>query len=283
MDGRRAEELRRLRVRAYGPDADIAADRPALLRLRELEAEAAGTAHADTLPAEPTAEASPAAQVGHASAEALIVGTEAEVGPTDPRDQCRTSDPPGVSGDGDASRPPDDVRRRGPDRLLSRLRRLSLRQAVWLWIASAAVIAFAASAVTMTVGVHEVRQIAVLQVDEEFVAPGYFGFDSEHVIGYRSFSGLTAIRVDGEWVGLGSGRECLYVIRTEDVDAESDALSLSFSAGGPVYGCTAGDLPALIQLEVTEEAPEELRQALPGGTGLQFVLDGDRVIVRVAA
>ena len=56
-----AEELARLRRRAYGPDADIAGDAPAQARLSELEPPNAGNrlVLADTAPGTPAADPQP--------------------------------------------------------------------------------------------------------------------------------------------------------------------------------------------------------------------------------
>jgi hypothetical protein len=56
------------------------------------------------------------------------------------------------------------------------------------------------------------------------------------------------------------------------------------SFGGAIYnGCAAGKFPATVEILIDDEnlqnLPDELLDAFPEGTALQFVLDGDEVIV----
>jgi hypothetical protein len=84
-----------------------------------------------------------------------------------------------------------------------------------------------------------------------------------------AYEGLTLVAVDD------GARPCLYVVRSDDLVADSDAVS------GPVYsGCGAGSFPATVVLPLTDFMPESLRKKHPASDALRFTLHGDQVDVR---
>ena len=191
-----------------------------------------------------------------------------------------TPDPPGREDTGSVPPQHDDPSWDGRiARWGGRLQRLPSRRLVWLWAASLAVVAVAASAVTGALVRHDPQQVAILGIDEDFVFPGFLGAPAEAGAGYEDFLGLSVIRF-GDSDPRFLERICVGVMLAEDVDGQS----ISFSSDiGLQTGCSAGSFPAAASVEVTDAMPEELRDRFPIGTGLQFVLDGDHVTVRVAA
>jgi hypothetical protein len=74
----------------------------------------------------------------------------------------------------------------------------------------------------------------------------------------------------------GSGSDCFVIIPTEEVPEEYNAEG-SWSMNSPVYsGCRAGGFPAIAQVTVNSDMPDELRAQFPADSALQFVYDGDR-------
>ncbi|HKT55228.1 MAG TPA: hypothetical protein VJR25_00520, partial [Microbacterium sp.] len=108
-----------------------------------------------------------------------------------------------------------------------------------------------------------------LALTRDGASQGLFGTASD-VVG-ASFHGLTVVRAMD--VFGGPGVACLAVFPTTTDPAEMQ---------GPIYtGCTAGALPAIVQVGVDDVSPAGLRQQYADGTGLRFVLDGDSVRVLV--
>ena len=102
------------------------------------------------------------------------------------------------------------------------------------------------------------------------VSQTLFGAGTDQVVG-ASFHGLTVVRSTN--VFGSPGLDCLAVFQTA-----SDPEDIQ----GPMYsGCAAGALPAIVQVGVDRVSPAALRQLYADGTGLRFVLDGDRVRVLV--
>lgn len=243
------DELNRLRARAYGPDADIADDPAAVRRLAELEAR---------------------------QREAAESAERAESEQPGPEEKT------GSDGEGDAGENPQhDREERDAARPPSRIVRwLPALWAVSLLVvaAVAATMTFISTAAVLTpVPDAQARQVAVIELGSDYLAPRFLGMEQRgDSRGERDWYGLTILVVRGTWYG-DTEDECLVVMRQADVDPNAESLS------GPLYtGCSAGHLPALLQLRVNDAMPQELLEKFPVGTGLRFVLDGSRVGVFVA-
>lgn len=241
------DELRRLRARAYGPEADIADDPAALARLEELERRARGAAQKPERGDEPAPARDPerAAEPGQAPDEAAS-GQRREV---------------------DAAP-----------------HRSTFGWAV-AWAASLVVVALAASltavvsmyVLTRPVTDGDALQVDVVELGPKVLAPRFLGIDQRaDSRGNPDYLGLTIIVVQGTWHG-DTGDECLAVLPADAVDPNSD-----FTRSRMYTACSAGELPAVLQLRVNEEMPAELRERFPVDTGLRFVLDGSRVGVFIA-
>lgn len=259
MDDDVREELVRLRARAYGPDADIANDAPALARLAELE-DRERRAREEAVPAAPAPDDAPSGvsfdtqtpEIPHDAAAADTTGGE-ESG-TDAVE------------DGPARRRP----RRSPVRS---------RRTLWLWAASIAAVAAVTSAATAagmtfvpvarTAGV---AQVDTLVEDAAFDVPSFFGPIGEGARGFRDYLGLTAI-VGFQEVASGERAPCLYIVDAEDLREASG----SFQGGYIFGGCGAGAFAPTAEFVVSDQLPEQLRERFPIGTSLQFVFDGERV------
>ena len=267
MDADATAELRSLRARAYGPDADIDDDPEALRRLGELEELRRRAEAAHTAP-----------EVGRTTGgvEDVAAETRQEVpaGPesTEPEDET------GAAADG-APTVGDD----GPSPATLPIIR---RPRVWIpavWVASLVVVAVLVGAWTLitTLTVFTPisrdgagRQVAVLHVDPDFESPPIFGQGEVGQIGFHDFHGLTAIATNGSWMGgpADGDARCLFLLRTDAIDADADSFN------GPIFNdCTAGSFPATIEVGVSGQLPAEIRERFPAGSALQFVLDGDRV------
>ena len=248
------DELERLRARAYGPDADISDDPAAMRRLAELEAQ--------------RREAPTAGAADGASADAATGSGDREdaAGESAPQESAVAESAPARA---DAARPPSRIARWLPA----------------LWALSLLVVAAVAAAMTFTttagllqtVPQGDARQIATVELGSNILAPRYLGLEQRaDSRGHRDWYGLTILVVRGTWYG-DTEDECLVIMRRADVDPNAESLS------GPVFtGCSAGGLPAMLQLRVNSAMPDELLEQFPAGTGLRFVLDGSRVGVFVA-
>jgi hypothetical protein len=257
MHDRVTQELRELRARAYGPDADIAADAVALSRLQELED---ATIRQEFATADPqTADAETDAAPGDADPE----GAE-------PRGPGHRSHRDAADHTVDAARELDaDPETGAPDRW-------SRRRIVGLWIASLAVAVVAASALSWAItrsADADPRQVAVLELGNTDDAPGFLR-QTQGAQTFSEFFGLLAASTGGSgWMGPATD-SCLYVMRASQVVPDSDSFA------GEVYmGCGAGGFPASVQLRVTDRMPSELQGQFPIGTALQFVLGESEVVV----
>ncbi|KRA25794.1 hypothetical protein ASD65_16205 [Microbacterium sp. Root61] len=252
MDEQTAEELRALRARAYGPEADIADDRDALRRLQELEAA--------SQPAVLDVEEVPAAvaPVGVDSGEPDAVEPEASQ--------------PGLAEEEPApadATPSDDTRSTW----------WSPRRVAAAWIASLVVAIVVASLVSWAVTRRvqaDPLEVAVLGAIPGKALPGFIG-GQQDVEGsvHADFYGLTPVSITGaSWMPASANDSCLYVVPTPAIDSDSDAIS------GPMYvGCGAGPFPASAEFIVTADSPAELREVFPIGTAFQFVLEEHDVVV----
>jgi hypothetical protein len=288
-------ELRALRERAYGPDADIHDDPVAMQRLRELEdgerarptpavapdvdarrgrfddGEGAprrvnravipeGAGHAAGVQAAYSADPPVAAEAGES---APVVQASA---PTHPAPVPGTPEQDGgtdpaettAAGDVDAGKPADSKpwwRRRMP----------------LLWAGSVVAAALLGAAIAVSMQAIAAGQVAVLSEDADSAWPeGFFSPQPEGGAAFEDFLGLTAVRVPQQMGPEGTISDCLYVL-------------VSPSSGMLGAGCSAGTVPATAAILVTEQAPDEVLERFEPGTALQFVLDGSQVRVYAAA
>lgn len=304
MDDADLEELRLLRERAYGPDADIAEDPAAARRLTALEKEARDAAAPAAAPErrpetttargpdrqpeppadrdrqpEPSADRESDGPRATTAARAPMPHEGAPLG-SEPRHPAaappmptpRLDEPLVRAADGPAAasalaRPARAARRRWF---------LSPGLAV-LWIISLVAVAAVATGMTLATTwatrvtrTSDAPQIATLAADPAFAWPEPFPEKIDGV-GY-TFHGLSIIAGADGLFGTGAPPDshCLFAYVADT------ARMNGFS--GPVYsGCSAGSFPAAIQLTVTSTMPSDLVEAVGRGTALQFVLDGDRI------
>lgn len=254
MDADRRSELERLRARAYGPDADIAADPDAVERLRELE------------DLEHSHAPQPMVVRGPLDGQAAREGV-ADESPRDDAEDAEALEAPAAE--------------RAP---LLRSRRRVWIAAVGIAAALALTSAVTAAGVSVT-AVDRTAGIAQTDAltanpDAELGTAGYLGFDPSQTRGYADYYGVTVFqgrtRIDSE----GNNADCLLVIDTDDLrDGDAGRVSGGVRTGS----CGAGPFPASVEFIVTPSFPEAFRTRYPVGTAVQFVLDGDDVGVFTAA
>ncbi len=266
----RHEELRRLRLRAYGPAADIQNDPVALRRLHHLESrERAAESGAEEpgsggdASAEPVG-ARPDPGDPSASVRVLAQAIPPVPGPTPPASGAASASPATVG---------------EPETTTLRPLRLRTRLA---WIASVLIAgSVAASATYASVAFapvavsHGARQIATLDPSTTATVPdGWFGAGPSSRV--YEFFGLTLFETTGNAFGM-SGDACVAAVATSQLpDPEDDANN--WSVQGSVFsGCRVGTFPATIALRVDSSVPAEMRSAFPEGSALQFVVDGERI------
>lgn len=237
------DELRALRERAYGPDADIHDDPVALARLEELQEQ-------ERFP------------VGPIAAEALNAPADPSPAPTEhsaPSADERTAEP---AAEGAVAEEPGES-----DPQVAHARPWWRRRIPLLWAGS--VVAGLLLGVALTLGVQAIDagRVAVLQEDPEAEWPDeWFGSRPPDGRLFEEFHGLTVI-VFPQSYGPDGSQHCLYVV-TPDQNG-------GFGAGS----CGADAYPATASMEVGSLSPAELRDAFPDGTALQFVHDGSTVDV----
>jgi hypothetical protein len=256
------DELRELRRRAYGPDADIHTDHSALDRLRELEgAGSERPAHID-----------------------VDANHEAPASPLPARDEVPVDAEPPDAPASDASVEGESPARsalrrlarltRAAARRVSRLRRSTVL--IMLGLAVVAALISTALVLVQRVQVDPLqsgaKQVARLSIDPAYEAPAFFqyGIDSSTVLGFAEFHGLRALVTPGGVFGHGSDSDCLVLYSSADLEG-SDSTSFS---GLLVGGCAAGGFPPMTQFLVDAQGlPAELTTAFPTATALQFVYD----------
>ena len=65
-------------------------------------------------------------------------------------------------------------------------------------------------------------------------------------------------------------------MRAVPLDYEPVFRSSHWSMNSPVYsGCRAGGFPAIAQVTINSDMPDELRAQFPADSALRFVYDGD--------
>ena|GEM_PF-364081 len=296
------DELRALRERAYGRDADIHDDPAALARLSELEEQAAAASAAVI-----AATARIATNGGPArSTDPQILADAPGAAARGPLPQARLSPPPlapdtvPTNGDRPHSAPagvdepvplaatdgetdaaalpaaPEDVAADGDDAAAEEDSATAPARPWWrrrvpvLWAASVAAALLVGVGLTLLVQSLEAGRVGVLQVDPEADWPEQvWGGPTEDSLAFETFYGVSVLsqpQVTGD--GTEGPVPCLIV----------------FSGVGdnPSYlggACGAGPFPAQAALVVGRQAPSELRDRFPEGTALQFVLDGSQVHV----
>lgn len=266
MDTDLRDELRILRARAFGPEADIAQDPAALRRLRELEALAAArpAPQVDVASAAPEPYAAPAPRAA-AVLEAPAVPAVAPPAPANPSSA--------------EAAPPDTPPARRPREFSQHLR--------GMWALS--VIAAAAVSGGLTYGLAQVTpvstssgapQVATLEPSRTIDIPaGWMGAGPSSVA--YEFHGLLIYESASNFGMSSNGSDCITAVAAEELP-EPDADQSSYSISGNMYsGCRVGPFPATLSLFVDSGAPEDLRAEYPD-RALQFVKDGDRIGVFLA-
>ena len=241
------DELRALRARAYGPAADIHMDPRALQRLHELEGRGGVSVAAPAAEANEKQDDFPPP----VAAETVPVTGEADAPPANTR------------------RPP------------FRMRRSTFL--VMLGLVALIVVINVALLLVQRVQADPLQarasQIARLSEDPTYEIPAAFSSVPAGAAGapaYQDFYGLRTI-ING--TGPDTDDQCIIVYPSESADDHGGNLR------GPAYGaCAAGAFPAAVAFRVAPGLPEQLRDAFPDGTALQFVLDqtGNEVVVFLA-
>jgi len=244
MDDDVHEELRLLRARAYGPEADIVDDPVAVSRLRELE----NLEREDRLrpPATPPSP-SPAASAGSRLPDESVPDEDAD-GEEIPRE-------------------------RAP--LVHSKRRL------WAWAISLAVVASLASAATaLSVSFVPVTaaagapQVDTLVPDPDSAVPPVFGQRTGAERGYQDYYGVAAFTGRAPTDATDNRNPCLYLLDADEVDTDD---TRGFRGNFVYGGCGAGVFPATVQFVVADGMPDAFIQRFPIGTSVQFVFDGENV------
>jgi hypothetical protein len=286
------DELRALRERAYGRDADIQDDPAALARLRELEAQVSSAT-----PIVPAGSAAPAA-VGDAAggidgdgsgrlpdgdtttdAAALrsrvtaVDAAEGSAPALDPGPSPASSATASDSGESSAadtvaSAAHDDpsladgglAERGTPSRSPWWRRRTRL-----LWAASVVAGVLAGVGLTLAVQAAGAGRVATLTEDADGEWPNeFFGARPPDARVFDDFHGLTVLTFR-QLVQPGSSQTCLYIVTAPNAFGGG-------TCGADAFGPTAS-------LEVGPDSPEELNDRFPRGTALEFVLEDSKVHV----
>lgn len=272
MDSDTADELQILRLRAYGPSADIHTDSTAQQRLRELEGLVRVPA---PLPRDTSATVDDThADRGHEpAAEADVpprVSAHDTTSAPDP-DRTRTSghDEPGAT-----PKAAEDGRPRR--RRLSRHVRLLWAGSILAAAGIAAAGTYGLVAMTPVSASSGAPQIATLRPTPLVeVPPGWFGAGPSSRV--WEFQGLTLFETSSGMFGNANGGECFAVVTTEEIPKAEESNQDSWSLSGQIYSaCRVGVFPATVQLIVDSNAPEELRTAYPD-SAIQFVRQGDQI------
>lgn len=232
-------ELRALRDRAYGPNADIQDDPAAVKRLRELD-QTGRTVTTGQIATEIPEHAAPHPQGTPPSTD---VTAQASLKPAAPDLRVTST----------------------ADR-----KRWSLPQLRWMWIGSV-VLALILGAILTVLGngwltrVGDVHQVGSLREVDDFAWPESLGTETADARGYTEFEGLTVITSEQQWAGIGTDT-CMLVVKSADV-------TLAAPSGGSLYwGCGTSAFPPTVQFEVTAGMPAELKDEFPVGTEIRFVL-----------
>ena len=286
------DELRALRERAYGRDADIQDDPDALARLRELEAQVSFAP-----PSVPPGSTTPAAVGDEADgiggdgsrrlpdgegtdAAALRSGitpvdgaegsaTAADAGPSPASRAAATdagessaADAVAAAAPGEPSLADDGARAEQGTPPRSRWWR---RRTRLLWAASVAAGVLVGVSLTLAVQAAGAGKVATLDEDADGEWPNqFFGDRPTDAVVFDEFHGLSVLTFR-QPAQPGSAQTCLYIVMPPG----------GFGAGT----CAADAFAPTASLEVGPDSPDELLDRFPRGTALQFVLEGSSVQV----
>jgi hypothetical protein len=288
------DELRALRERAYGRDADIQDDPDALARLRELEAQVSSAT-----PSMPAESAAPAAVGGIApggiggdgsgwlpdgggttDAAALrsgitpVDGAKGSDAAVDAGQSLRSGATPADAGEPSVAAPvasaaPGDptladggkpAEQGTPPRSPWWRRRTPL-----LWAASVVAGVLVGVGLTLAMQAAGAGKVATLNEDTDGEWPNqFFGDRPADAVMFDEFHGLSVLTFR-QPAQPGSAQTCLYIVMPPN----------GFGAGT----CAADAFAATASLEVGPDSPDELLDRFPRGTALQFVLEGSTVQV----
>lgn len=265
------DELRALRRRAYGRDADIDGDPVALQRLRELEEEAHRRIPEGPEPGERTTAAPDEDALGATPADGirspvypLTTQDDAALSVPGPDDESDPGlvDPATERADGVAE-PADGV---AGDSAKPSIPAWWRRRSTLLWSAAVVGALVVGAAAALWAGQPQGRVAVLQQADVEDWPRNVVGEPPDGSRLFEDFLGLTVVIMPQSFGG-GDETECLYVLESGGQGFMS------------TIGCSAGGFPATAALAVTARAPEELRERFADGTALQFVLTGSQVHV----
>jgi hypothetical protein len=267
MDEQSGDELRSLRQRAYGPNADIQQDPVALERLRQLEAQTAPRPSATVEPVpefeperEPAWEPGSVAVTPEAAETTHDLGGEAD---SLADQQANRASAEAASGEQsrDAAPPEPDP----SEPLASEPPRVRRRAAlIWAGALTGALLV-GATLSYIAVGLTP-ASVGVLQPDPDGEWPDDFSSRGAGSEIFEDFHGLTVVLVPQDWNG-GAPSPCLFILSNA-----SQGL-----IGGA--GCGAGDFEPIAAITVTEQMPEALIEEFPVGSALQFQLRDGEVVV----
>jgi hypothetical protein len=272
------DELRALRARAYGPDADISDDPIALARLVELEdreraADAAVREASSPVVDEPMDAADPGLRSGPEHAPPFA---PAPVAPA-------VAAMPGAGETLDATASPVDGSPGGgipdpdptPDAATAAASATATRRPWWrrarvLWAASVVAALLAGAGLALWLQSVDSGHVAVLHPEPDAAWPTeLWGSPTEGSRTFTPFHGMSVlVQLQDSGVEGQDRVPCLTVF---------SAVKGTINYGGGA--CGAGPFPASAAFVISAQSPKELREAFSEGTALQFVLVGDEVHV----
>nr|WP_201470715.1 hypothetical protein [Microbacterium hydrocarbonoxydans] len=281
MDAAAERELRELRARAYGRDADIAMDAAAVRRLHELE-----SARSDSVTAERrTRTPNPRART-RAEARAATAPESPPTASRPDRSPVTEHDADGLgaierSVDDDSAADEAETDDAGRDDRRTR------RRATW-WAASvvgsaalAAVVTFTLTstpAVSASSGAPQIETLRLTAASDR-IPVGWFGAEDDTIA--ADYLGFTVFTIPGWYEVRDEGDDasnCIAVVKTSQIPPVDRFDQNDWSYGGDVYsGCGIGVFPATVEIPIRGGAPEEFLAGHPEADALQLVLDGDRV------
>lgn len=252
MDPQAVAELRTLRARAYGPDADIFGDAAALERLDELEARAL------TRPAPPAAPTAEETTAPEHPAPVVDDGRIEQIPDAAASDLVHDA----VFEDAPPARP-----------------RRTRRRLILTWIGSllvaVVITSFVTSFVTRRSG-YDAPVEGVLVEDPSF---DWEAMSGENTSAYAEFYDLRVISFSGDRIGRGQSgsavETCLQIFDSTGIDP----LTSTYSGDSSFFGCGTQDFPPRAIVTVSDRSPQALRDRYAVGTSLAFVLEGAEITV----
>ncbi|MEU1973160.1 hypothetical protein ABZ477_16005 [Microbacterium sp. NPDC019599] len=237
-------ELRSLRARAYGPNADIHDDPVAMERLRLLEAQSPRD-FASSPPSTP----GPAAWPDEWDEDEPAPAPEEAPPPADHEASTPTPVPEAA-----LQAPPPAPAPRRP------------RRGALLWAGALVLALIVGAAITYTTFQVRMGQVGVLAEDPDAPWPDTLGARSEGGMVFEQFHGLNVLLAPQFWSSAEPSL-CLFVL-----PAETDGSLLGI-------GCGAGEFDPTAAIIVTADLPDELLERFEVGSALQFVLHDGEVVV----